>query len=849
MTEQTTRTGITNALTRRHFIQASAALGAGTLMLPASHAAGTSLEGYTSSSSVALGGTIDFFLRDPQAIGTGTTNYSLTVSRVGAPDVFMMSTTVAIGNPVVPADVVVNGCRWARNYRLAVPSTWPSGLYYAFIGSGANACTVPFVVRAVSSTPGVKTIVQIQVSTIQAYNAYGGKSLYDFNSSGGVRSPKVSFDRPFTEAFNSFFDVYGQYLVRWMAKNNLAADFCTDVDIAANPAILDPYQLFIDVGHDEYWTLGRRQTMDAFVARGGNAAYFGANTSWFQSRLESGNGVANRTLVCYKDAAADPIADPAQKTINFVSLVPPNPESQTTGLSYLTGCSWTSSLPRPATPWAVMRAEHWAFAGTGLAAGSSFGGQYVGYECDAARFVRGSDQRAYPLGSDGAPATLRILSVADGSNWDALSLAAGGPGEKSGYSMISVFSRGGRAGTVFNVGTVEWAYGLIPELNGQTATPLSRITLNVINKLSSPWSETADVRQFRGTLGSLANYYYAVDSNAPVGSALALDGLAFRAYVAPEAGTVPVYRYRSAAADVSQRRYLLRLDATGAGGVAQLTVDGVAFHAFAAARSDAVAIYEHYAFNNTIQNLVAYYSPSATPPAGYNAGPIVFYAPADGTTAPPPSLPSFTLTPNVATLRLNAGQSGLSELIVVNPINGFTDNVTFSVTGAPAGVTVTPQPVVSKVGTKLAVSTLASTPAGTYTLTVKGTAPGVTNPVSTTLSLVVVALPQSFTLRPNPPSLVMPLAGLLGAQIAVAVVGSNGFSGNVAFSVSGLPAGLSGTFSPPSAAGATTLYLRTTSYFGAQLGNFTLTIRGTSGSLTAQTTVALAVTFFGGDDD
>ncbi len=274
MKQDSQNTAFNSGVTRRHFMQASAAIGSGALMLPSSQAAGTSLEGYTSTASVAVGGTVDFFLRDPQALGTGTTAYPLTFTRVGAPDVFMMNTTVSIGNQVVPADVVINGCRWTRNYRLTVPNTWPSGLYYAYIGSGGNACTVPFVVRAASSTPGVKVIAQIQVSTIQAYNAYGGKSLYDYNSSGGVRSPKVSFDRPFTEAFNSFFDVYAQYLVRWMAKNNIAADFCTDIDIVANPSLLDPYQLFVDVGHDEYWTLGRRQTMDAFVARGGNAAYF-----------------------------------------------------------------------------------------------------------------------------------------------------------------------------------------------------------------------------------------------------------------------------------------------------------------------------------------------------------------------------------------------------------------------------------------------------------------------------------------------------------------------------------------------------------------------------------------------
>jgi hypothetical protein len=845
MTAKTSNRDKSLSLSRRNFMRGSAVVGGQSLLLPASQAAATSLEGYTGSASVALGATLDFFLRDPQAVGNGTTVYPLTITRVGFPDTAVLTTTATIGNQVVPADATVNGCRWARTFQLSVPASWKSGLYFAFIGSGPNACTVPFVVRAAGSTAGVKTLVQIQVSTAHAYNAYGGKSLYDYNSSNGLRSPKVSLDRPFTESFNSFFDVYAQYLVRWLAKNNIAADFCTDIDIVANPAILNPYQLFVDVGHDEYWTLGRRQTMDAFVARGGNAAYLGANTSWFQSRLEAGPSGANRSLVCYKDAAADPIADPAQKTINFVSLTPPNPENRTTGLGYLTGCSWTGAQPRPVTPSVVMRDEHWAFAGTGLARNAGFGGAYIGYECDSASFVRGGlDQRPYPTGADDAPETLRILALADGSNWNALSLAAGGAGEQSGYSMISVFSRGGGAGTVFNAGTVEWAYGLIPELNGQTATPISRITLNVITKLAAPWSESADVRQFRKPLsGVQANYYYGLATAAPAGSQMLLDGFVFRAFASAGSGTAPIYRYRSKTPGSTGTRYRYSTSSALDPSAAAWVLEGVAFHAYAAPRSDAVAVYEHTLLNAALQELLATYSTLATPPSGWTAGPVVFHAPNDSAGTPTPT-PGFTLAAAAPALAVVRGQS-VATAISVAAINGFNRAVAFSASGLPAGVTASVSPASSTSGTTLTLAAGSSALAGSSTVIVTGTAaatatqPAVTAMTMVTLSVSVPTPAPSFTLSATPSALLLLLGGILGGSVAVAIGRVNGFSAAVSFSVTGLPSGMRASFA--SSSGGATMSLTATSLLGAQRGFFTLRITGTAGSLTATDTVNLTV--------
>lgn len=840
MTSESGKSGSFKKLSRRSFIQSTAVVGSQALLLqPVRAAAGTSLEGYTNMPSVAVGGTIDFFLRDPQALGTGTTSYPITITRVGAPDVYMTSTNVSIGNQVVPADASTNGCRWARGYQLTVPNNWPSGLYYAYVGSGGNACTVPFVIRAVSQTPGVKLIVNVPMLTVHAYNAYGGKSIYDYNSTGGVRAPQVSLDRPFTEAFNSFFDVWSQYFVRWLAKNGIAADFCTDFDIETNPSLLAPYQLYAQAGHDEYWSTGRRDTMDAFVARGGNCAYLGGNTAWFQSRLQAGTGGANRTLVCYKDNAADPVTDPALKTNSTNLLVPKRPENTTTGLGFITGCAWASGVnPRPVTPSVVMRAEHWAFAGTPLAQGSSFGGTYVGYECDSAAFVLGADARPYPTGFDSAPSTLRILAQADGSNWDAYSLATYGSGESSGYAHIAVFSRGGGAGTVFNVGSTDWAYGLRPELDGSTPTPISRITLNVINRLVAPWSETADVRQFHKVVSGAAwNTYYTTGTNPPAGSDMALDGWAFRAFPLAVTGSVPVYRFASATAGSTGTRYRYsRSNAIDATWVLEAT----SFHAYAAPRSDAVAVYEHTAYSAAGERFFLY-STSATAPSGWNSGPLVFYTPSDSPVATPAPVPGFTLAAAPSSVTAVQGASA-NVALSITPVNGFSGTVSFATTGLPTGASATFTAVSG--GNTLRLAAGATTPAGSYTITVTGTAAG-TSGSSTTLTFVVTAAAvQSFTLAAGSTSLRLPFGGLFGDSIAVNVIGKNGFNSAVTFSVSGVPAGLVASFSPASSATGTRLSINKALFSLAAFGNYTVTVKGTSGAMSTTTTFTLVVSLF-----
>ena len=161
-----------------------------------------------------------------------------------------------------------------------------------------------------SANPGVnaKILFASAVNTEQAYNNWpgellGGKSLYDYNSSNGERSERVSFNRP------TPLDVFEFELpfIIWLFNNtHYSVDFCTNVYIQDSNFDLDVYKLFLSVGHDEYWSGDMRDKIDNFIggAAAGNLAFFSGNVCWWRIRFHE-QSWQNRQIECDKTNDAD----------------------------------------------------------------------------------------------------------------------------------------------------------------------------------------------------------------------------------------------------------------------------------------------------------------------------------------------------------------------------------------------------------------------------------------------------------------------------------------------------------------------------------------------------------------
>jgi uncharacterized membrane protein len=198
------------------------------------------------------------------------------------------------------------------------------------------------------------------------------------------------------------------------------------------------------------------------------------------------------------------------------------------------------------------------------------------------------------------------------------------------------------------------------------------------------------------------------------------------------------------------------------------------------------------------------------------------------------SPPDFTLSASPSSQAVFPGGS-TSFSITISPTGGFTGQVNLSVSGLPGGAndTFTPNPATSS--STLSVTTTISTPIGGYTLTITGVSGSLTH--TTTVTLIVSA-PPDFTLSASPSSRTVSPGGSTSYSITISPTG--GFTGQVNLSVSGLPGGANGTFTPNPATLSSTLSLTTSTSTPA--GTYTLTITGVSGSLTHTTTVSLTET-------
>ena len=215
-----------------------------------------------------------------------------------------------------PSTGLVDCGNWAESANWTVPSNATSGIYIAKLvrESGATGAShVVFIVR--DDSGGSDLLFQTSDTTWQAYNSYGGNSLYVGSPVG--RAYKVSYNRPFnTRAGETSHDWIfdSEYpMVRWLEANGYNVSYLTGVDSDRRGAEILEHRVFLSVGHDEYWSAAQRTNVETARNAGVHLTFFSGNIMFWKTRWENsidGSGTPFRTLVCYKETHADGKIDP-----------------------------------------------------------------------------------------------------------------------------------------------------------------------------------------------------------------------------------------------------------------------------------------------------------------------------------------------------------------------------------------------------------------------------------------------------------------------------------------------------------------------------------------------------------
>lgn len=462
------------------------------------------IEAYASATSVKQGDTIYFHVWS-----SANCNFTITIKRKGLFDTTVLTDYGSAEPYQTNQDPWINGCGWPVRYSLSIPEDWQSGAYIAELSFTEEELSytteVLFFIKPLNPGVATKILFQSSVSTYQAYNNWGGKSLYDYNSTENQRSYKVSYNRPYADLWG--FYIWDLPFIQWLEKEGYTVEFCTNVDLHTDSDLLSFYKLFLSVGHDEYWSWEMRDNIDFHLENNGNVAFFSGNTCWWQVRFEAQNGVDHRLLVCYKDANLDPEQEPHLKTINWYNPMIDRPENLMTGVSFFNGTyhDWGTM---PDAYFKTKLHKHWLLKDTGLQYGGEFGvydneilqKHYttIGYETDAAEYTDMDIKFPFPTGKlpvdiqgKSAPKDFIILASSNLTNWSEIGIGSSGYNNHNGWVTIGIYRKPaiGGGGFGFTVGTTNWSYGLLNIVENQSVedpwNEIHQITKNVLDILGN----------------------------------------------------------------------------------------------------------------------------------------------------------------------------------------------------------------------------------------------------------------------------------------------------------------------------------------------------------------------------
>jgi hypothetical protein len=268
-------------------------------------------------------------------------------------------------------------CQWPATFTVTIPHDAVSGLYLVRVVRGDRYATfLPLVVR---DDRAADVLFQAGVSTYQAYNPWGGESLYqdDFDHVPGGFALSVSFDRPYGRFGDGQMLRYEQRMARFLERNGYDVTYTSSLDVSREGAgALTKRGAWFYVGHDEYWSGELRDAIEGARDSGVPELWFGGNPAYWKVRYTDPGPDGNaRVITVYKmNPAADPLAGTSQRTGRWRDPPIDRPEEQLLGVMYE---SWMLF----GQPWVVRNSSHPFYAGTGLGDGDSVP-MLTGYEYD-----------------------------------------------------------------------------------------------------------------------------------------------------------------------------------------------------------------------------------------------------------------------------------------------------------------------------------------------------------------------------------------------------------------------------------------------------------------------------------
>jgi hypothetical protein len=291
--------------------------------------------------------------------------------------------------PILPGDTSRKpidfrlGCKdyWADGaVAFPVPSDWKSGVYVARltherVTDWDSLYYLPFVVRSLTPGDSTKILLKFELNTMQAYNSWGGSSLYSDIDGTLTPTDTVALDRPLRLDFDQSMRYVLTDFVKLLIDSGYTMEYCNNIDLdRRGPGygidLLSRYKTVVLWNHDEYWSTSERNNIEQFKGPiyHGNIARFAPNTCYWRIHWEGDVDGPHNRFVCYKNNwPGPPWREPVDMWRYKGSGGAGRPEAEFLGSQYQDGYN----IDNPAD--SVIKPGHWIFKDTNLAPGDTFG--------------------------------------------------------------------------------------------------------------------------------------------------------------------------------------------------------------------------------------------------------------------------------------------------------------------------------------------------------------------------------------------------------------------------------------------------------------------------------------------
>ncbi|MEO9223620.1 MAG: N,N-dimethylformamidase beta subunit family domain-containing protein [Acidimicrobiales bacterium] len=415
-----------------------------------SNAVWDKIRGFASRTSVNAGEPFDLYVTTNAATWSATAYRMGFYGGKGGREVWrspQLKGTVQPGPRTDPA-TNMRDAPWTKSLTVE-PATWPPGSYlFKLTSDDGGQSQIPIVIR--NDTHLAPVHIQHDVTTWQAYNQWGGASLYE-GAKG--RSTWVSFDRPYDLSGSGNFLGGVHEITALVESLGLDVTYSTSLDTHAQPALVAKHKVWISPAHDEYWSLEMRNGVQAARDAGVNLMFLGANCMFRRIRLQDSPIGPNRHQINYRIASLDPLngKDPARVTTSWRDPPDPMPESEILGNFY-------ESNPVKGDM-VISAPDAWMFAGTGVHQGTVWPG-VIGNEYDRVTLEVTT------------PANIQVLAhspvVCRGQHR---------------YADMTYYTAASGAG-VFDAGSIWFERHLVPGQGGAVDATIQKMVTNMLQAFS-----------------------------------------------------------------------------------------------------------------------------------------------------------------------------------------------------------------------------------------------------------------------------------------------------------------------------------------------------------------------------